>query len=162
MKCVGVDPGLADTGVAVVSGHDMIIENYAFGGIRTSKKMSLPERLAVIYRHVSDVFKTEQPDLIVMEDVFSLEKYPKSGILLGKVMGVVSLASWNAGIRMIEVPVREAKKVLSGNGNASKSQLELSVRHLLNHPAPIRPDHASDALALAIIGLFRYAEMMKE
>jgi len=54
--------------------------------------------------------------------------------------------------------VREAKQVLTGNGNASKVQLaKLScLRRHLHHPAPIRPHHASlTRLGLAIIGLFR-------
>jgi crossover junction endodeoxyribonuclease RuvC len=54
-----------------------------------------------------------------------------------------------------EIPVREAKQVLTGNGNASKSQLEKAVRHALKLEHAIRPFHASDALGLALIGLFR-------
>jgi crossover junction endodeoxyribonuclease RuvC len=51
--------------------------------------------------------------------------------------------------------VREAKQVLTGNGAASKAQLEGAVRRHLKHPKPIRPYHAADALGLAIIGLYR-------
>jgi crossover junction endodeoxyribonuclease RuvC len=92
---------------------------------------------------------------MVVEDVFSLQKYPKSGINLGKVSGVVLLAGCQLGIPVMEVAVREAKQILSGNGKASKSQLERTVRQLLKHHEPIRPYHASDALALALIGLYR-------
>lgn len=93
---------------------------------------------------------------MVVEDVFSLERYPKSGILLGKVTGVILLAGAHAGVPVIEIPVRESKKILSGNGNAGKEQLEKAVRNHLGHGEQIRPFHASDALALALIGLFRY------
>jgi len=65
------------------------------------------------------------------------------------------VAAFQARVRCIPIPVREAKHVLTGNGNASKIQLERAVRRHLNHPAPIRPYHASDALGLAIIGLYR-------
>ena len=95
---------------------------------------------------------------MVIEDVFSLQKYPKSGITLGKVTGVILLAGYQVDVPVTEVPVREAKQVLTGNGNASKIQLERAVRHLLNLPDPIRPYHASDALGLALIGLFRYQD----
>jgi crossover junction endodeoxyribonuclease RuvC len=54
-----------------------------------------------------------------------------------------------------EVAVREAKQVLTGNGRASKEQLEAAVRHILGRTDPIRPYHASDAVALALIGLYR-------
>lgn len=95
---------------------------------------------------------------MVVEDVFSLAKYPKSGITLGQVSGVVMLAGHRAGVSSIEIPVREAKQVLTGNGNASKIQLEESVRHRLKHKSPIRPYHASDAIGLALIGFYRYYE----
>jgi crossover junction endodeoxyribonuclease RuvC len=59
-------------------------------------------------------------------------------------------------VQITEVAVREAKKVLTGNGNASKMQLEKAVRHRLKMAEPIRPYHASDALGLALIGLYRH------
>jgi crossover junction endodeoxyribonuclease RuvC len=102
------------------------------------------------------VLKKEQPDLMVVEDVFSLQRYPKSGIMLGKVVGVVLLAGFQSNVPSMEIPVREAKKILTGNGNASKAQLERAVRNLLCHPEEIKPDHASDALALSLIGLYRH------
>ena len=95
---------------------------------------------------------------MVVEDVFSLDKYPKTGITLGQVSGVVMLAGHRTGVSSVEVPVREAKQVLTGNGNARKQQLEEAVRHQLKHQTPIRPFHASDALGLALIGLYRYQD----
>ena len=156
IKTIGIDPGLANTGIGIVTGNGLKIHNYSFGHIKTSKDQTMPVRLELIYSRILSVLKKEKPQLMVVEDVFSLERYPKSGILLGKVSGIVMLAGAHAGLPVIEVPVREAKKILSGNGNATKAQLEKSVRNHLNHPEPIRPDHASDALALAMIGLFRY------
>nr|MCU0600485.1 crossover junction endodeoxyribonuclease RuvC [Desulfobacterales bacterium] len=87
--------------------------------------------------------------------VFSLEKYPKSGIALGKVTGVILLAGCRGNVPVMEISVREAKRVLTGSGAAGKKQLEESVRRRLKHPERIKPDHASDALALAMVGLFR-------
>lgn len=153
---MGIDPGLAETGIGVVSGAALTVSDYSFGHIRTTKDMSTAARLHLIHGRISEAIAIKKPDVMVVEDVFSLERYPKSGILLGKVVGVVLLAACTAGIPVTEVPVREAKKILSGNGNASKAQLERSVRDFLKHPETIRPDHASDALALAMIGLFRH------
>ncbi len=98
---------------------------------------------------------------MVVEDIFSLQKYPKSGITLGKVTGIILLAGNQLDLPVIEVQVREAKQVLTGNGNASKMQLEKAVRHFLNLTTPIRPYHASDALGLALIGLYRYQDTLK-
>ena len=75
---------------------------------------------------------------------------------MGKVCGVLLLAGTQSGVALTEVPVRRAKQILTGNGKASKEQLERAVRQTLRAPAPIRPLHASDALGLALIGLFRY------
>jgi crossover junction endodeoxyribonuclease RuvC len=156
IKIIGIDPGLSATGIGIVQGNRSTITGYSFGSINTSKNNSLPDRLNQIYSKLLSVLKSEAPDKMVVEDVFSLEKYPKSGIALGQVSGVVMLAGHRSEVTSVEVPVREAKQVLTGNGNARKQQLEEAVRHRLNHKMPIRPFHASDALGLALIGLYRY------
>ncbi len=157
VKIIGVDPGLAATGIGIVDGMRETVDKYSFGHINTSKKDSLSIRLNHIFSKLTSVLNESTPDLMVVEDVFSLDRFPKSGIMLGKVTGVVLLAGCRANVPVVEVPVREAKKILTGNGNATKAQLERSVRHFLNHPSAIRPDHASDAVALALIGLFRFS-----
>jgi crossover junction endodeoxyribonuclease RuvC len=157
LKLIGIDPGLAATGIGIVSGSHRKVEDFAYGVIQTDRNDPTPRRLEKIFSQISNLFHRETPDLIVVEDIFSLEKYPKSGISLGKVSGVILLAAEQAASQVIEIPVREAKQVLTGNGNADKEQLEKAVRRVLGCPEAIRPYHASDALGLAIIGLFRYA-----
>jgi len=160
-KIIGIDPGLSATGVGIVRGNGLRVDGYSFGSINTSKTISLPARLDHIFSKLLHILKNENPDLMVVEDVFSLGKYPKSGILLGQVTGVVLLAGHHAGVLSVEIPVREAKQVLTGNGNASKMQLEEAVRHQLDHKGPIRPYHASDAMGLALIGFYRYRDKLK-
>jgi crossover junction endodeoxyribonuclease RuvC len=155
MKVLGIDPGLAETGIGIVRGNNLRVDGFAFGSIATSKEWTQARRLETIYTKLREVLQKELPDLMVVEDVFSLEKYPKSGILLGKVTGVILLAGCHIDVPIKEIPVREAKQVLTGNGNASKGQLEKAVRHVLKLKDPIRPFHAADALGLALIGLFR-------
>jgi crossover junction endodeoxyribonuclease RuvC len=116
----------------------------------------MPGRLDKIFSNLLMVLKDEPHDLMVVEDIFSMVKFPKAGITLGKVTGVVLLAGCQVGVPVAEVPVREAKQVLTGNGNASKMQLERAVRRLLNLTDPIKPYHASDAMGLALLGLFRH------
>ena len=156
IKVIGIDRGLADTGIGSVRGSGLAVDGYAYGTITTGKSESVACRLAQIHAKVCRVLADERPDLMVLEDVFSLEKYPQSGIVLGKVCGVLLLASTQSQIPLIEVPVRQAKQILTGNGRASKQQLERAVRNTLGAPEPIRPFHASDALGLALIGLFRH------
>ena len=156
LKILGVDPGLAATGIGIVTGRYPNVRHFAYGVIRTYKNEPLPRRLEKIYSRLVKVLQEERPDGLIVEDVFSLDQYPKSGITLGKVCGVIILAGRQSQVNMEEIPVREAKKVLTGNGAASKAQLEKAVRQVLGITQPIRPSHASDALGLALIGLFRY------
>ncbi len=158
LTVMGMDPGLAATGLGVVAGQGTDIARYSFGALKTSRDLPLAERLRRLHEKATGVIKAQNPALIVIEAVFFLEKYPTSGIVLGKVSGVLMLAACEQGVPVVEVPVREAKQVLTGNGQASKAQLERAVRHTLGAAVPIRPDHASDALGLALIGLLRYAD----
>ncbi len=153
---VGIDPGLAATGFGIVRGDGLKIDDFSFGSINTPRNISLPHRLEQIYSRLILVLEDAKPDLMVVEDVFSVEKFPKAGITLGKVSGVVLLAGCKTDVPVAEVPVREAKQILTGNGNASKKQLEKAARHLLKLQTPIRPYHASDAMGLALLGLFRF------
>ena len=156
IRVVGIDPGLAGTGVGVVTGSGITVTGYAFGSVKTDKNEPVHQRLDTIYSKVSDFIQTQSPDLVIIEDIYSLEKYPGSGIMLGKVSGVLLLAASRHGTAVKEVAVREAKKVVCASGNADKYQVERSVRNILQHGERIRPFHASDALALALAGFFRY------
>ena len=155
MKVLGIDPGLAATGVGIVWGSRMKPAGYSYGCIYTRSGEPIGQRLDRIFQRVRGLIEAEAPDLVVIEDVFSLDRYPKSGINLGKVTGVILLAGCRSGVDIREVAVREAKQVLTGNGNAAKEQLERTVRRIIRSPERIRPYHASDALGLALIGLYR-------
>jgi crossover junction endodeoxyribonuclease RuvC len=156
IKIIGLDPGLSATGFGIVKGMGLNVDSFSFGSINTSNKLSLANRLDQIFSKALRMLKDEAPEQMIVEDVFSVAKFPKAGITLSKVTGVLLLAGYQTGVPVIEVPVREAKQVLTGNGNASKIQLEKAVRRLLNLTTPIRPYHASDAMGLALLGLFRY------
>lgn len=156
IKVVGIDPGLAGTGIGIVEGSKNDITGYSFGSIETDSKDPIHFRLNAIYSKTLRFLHDQKPDYVVIEDIYSLEKYPGSGIMLGKVSGVLLVAAYQAGLDVEEIPVREVKKIVSGNGNADKHQMERAVRNLLNHQGKIRPFHASDALGLALAGYYRH------
>ena len=110
IKTIGIDPGLAATGIGIVKGTSVRVEGYSYGCIHTSKQYGLPVRLEQIFSKTLHVLKNEKPDLMIVEDVFSLDTYPKSGITLGKVIGVILLAGCQVEVPIIEVPVREASR----------------------------------------------------
>ncbi|MDP2646388.1 MAG: crossover junction endodeoxyribonuclease RuvC [Desulfobacterales bacterium] len=159
MKIIGIDPGLAATGIGIITGNGTSVEGYSYGSLTTSSKDSLPDRLNQIYSKLLHILEDEKPGIMIIEDIFSLAVYPKTGISLGKVSGVILLAGNRVGVPAFEVSVRETKEVLTGNGNAGKVQVERAVRNLLNVSTPIKPNHASDAIALALVGMFRYARL---
>lgn len=156
VKVVGIDPGLAGTGIGVVEGNRNEILGYSFGSISTDAKDPIHFRLYTIYSKILTFLCEQQPDHVVIEDIYSLEKYPGSGIILGKVSGVLLVAAYKAGLDVEEIPVRQVKKIISGNGSADKHQMERAVRNILKHEEPIRPFHASDALGLALTGYYRH------
>lgn len=162
IKVIGIDPGLSATGVGIIRGMGLKVNGFSFGSIHTSKNLPLPSRLDQIFSELLLILKDEKPDLMVVEDIFSVAKFPNAGITLGKVTGIILLAGYRLDMPIVEVPVRQAKQVLTGNGNASKMQLEKAVRSFLNLTTPIRPYHASDAMGLALLGLFRYHDRVMQ
>jgi crossover junction endodeoxyribonuclease RuvC len=160
IKVLGIDPGLAGTGIGIIQGSHKEILAYAFGSISTKAKEDVSFRLHKIYSETVNIIREQKPDIVIIEDIYSLAKYPGSGIMLGKVSGVIILAAHEAGLKIEEIPVREAKKIVSGNGDADKYQVERAIRHQLNHSKPIRPFHASDALGLALTGYYRHKHIL--
>jgi len=156
IKVVGIDPGLAGTGIGVVKGNRNKILEYSFGSIATSAKDPVNLRLNTIYSRILNFLNEQNPDHVVIEDIYSLGKFPGSSIMLGRVSGVILVATYKAGLNVEEIPAREIKKIICGNGSADKYQVERSVRNLLKHKNSIRPFHASDALGLALTGYYRY------
>ena len=108
---MGIDPGLAGTGIGVIEGTPKSICGYSFGSIATRAKDPIPFRLHTIYSKISEFLTKQQPDYVVIEDIYSLEKYPGSGIMLGKVSGILLLAAYEAGVSVEEISVREVKKI---------------------------------------------------
>ena len=155
-KVIGIDPGLAATGYGIVEASGRKVARYRFGTIRTSQAEGLACRLDHIFSQLCSVLNSEKPGLAVIEGIFSLKQYPKSGIALGKVCGVLHVAGYQCRVPTMEVAAREVKQVLTGNGGAGKAQMERSVRHFLGTKDRISPSHASDALALALVGLLRH------
>ncbi|MEW6259374.1 MAG: crossover junction endodeoxyribonuclease RuvC [Thermodesulfobacteriota bacterium] len=152
---IGIDPGIAATGMAVVQGRGFHVVSYHWEVVHTSPPASQGERLEIIYRAASALFHRYRPDLAVVEDVFLLDATPKSAFSISTVIGILLLVAAQSQVPVDRISVREAKQVLTGNGKASKDQLERAVRSVLGLSRPVKPDHASDALGLALIGLLR-------
>jgi len=113
IKAIGVDPGLASTGFAVVEILERGGRACHWGDITTSPKLTFSERLDSIYYQLSEVISCWHPQLLVMEDVFVYKKYPKAAIQLGTVKGVVYLAAQHKKINVCEIKPTELKSALT-------------------------------------------------
>jgi crossover junction endodeoxyribonuclease RuvC len=154
-RAIGIDPGLAATGFAVVETIGRGGRACEWGGIKTDSRSPMPSRLCKLFDGVVEVVERWAPDLMVLEDVFVVDRFPRSAIQLGAVRGVICLAAWKQKIPIAEIKPTEMKKALTGNGWAAKDQIEKTLRRMLGIEGRITPNHASDAMALALTGLSR-------
>jgi crossover junction endodeoxyribonuclease RuvC len=155
VKAIGIDPGLAMTGFGVVETLSRGGKACDWGAIRTEAGCAVPLRLKTIYDQLRELLQKWRPDLLVLEEVFVLEKFPKAAIRLGEVRGVIYLAAQEMGMPVMEVRPTEVKSALTGSGRAGKEQIKKAIRQMLRIEHPLNSSHAGDALALALTGLSR-------
>ncbi len=150
MKILGIDPGLNITGYGLIQIAEVPVPQlFMYGCVRTKAKQPLAERLFKIHTEIKDLITEHKPDVLVMEDIF-YAKNIKTAITMGHVRGAVMVAAMDRGISVVEYSPREIKLSVTGNGGASKDQVNFMVQRILKVAEPITPADASDALAAAI------------
>ncbi len=154
MIILGIDPGLANTGFGVVRCDGPAPVFVRCGSIKTFSHDTTPNRLMQIHDDVDRIIGEVRPDLFALEDVFSLVRYPRAGILLGSVLGVLYLTARQRGLPVQEIAPKEIKNSLVGFGNAGKKQIKNAVASILRI-GDISTFHASDALAVALAVYYR-------
>jgi crossover junction endodeoxyribonuclease RuvC len=162
MRLLGLDPGLRITGWGVLQAHDNRLIWVADGTVTSDATLSLAERLAQLYRGVTDVIGRFAPDEIAIEETF-VNRNPASTLKLGQARGAVLTAAGLSGVPVAEYATRLVKKSLVGTGQGAKAQVAMMVRQLL--PAcEIVTEDASDALAVAICHAHhrKHAAMMQK
>jgi crossover junction endodeoxyribonuclease RuvC len=155
MRVIGIDPGLARTGFAVVEPLQRGGRVCHSGNINTDAGHPIEDRLSIIYCELSRVLEKWSPDLMVLEDVFVMRQFPMAALQLGEVRGVIRLAAKNMRVPISEMKPTEVKSALTGSGRADKGQIKRVVQRMLNVEDSIKSDHVSDAMALALTGLTR-------
>jgi crossover junction endodeoxyribonuclease RuvC len=161
MIILGVDPGLASTGFGAISCAGQSPALLKCGHIKTSKADDMSRRLFQIYSDINHLLKTMEPDLVAVENIFSLVRYPRAGILLGGVIGVIYLSAFQNNIGMKEITTREVKNALVGHGGADKEQVRRTVQAVLKMEG-LPSFHAADALAVALTAFYRNGPGRKE
>ncbi len=150
---IGIDPGTATTGYGFVRrSQEGDLRAVAFGIISTSKDLTQPARLAVLYQQLRTLLRKYKPDSAAVEKLF-FQKNISTAMSVGQARGVVLLALHQANLVMLEYTPNEVKQAVAGYGSAEKKQVQEMVRVLLRLDEIPRPDDAADALAIAITHL---------
>lgn len=149
MIILGIDPGLANTGWGVVEKSGPRCRPLAYGCISTKAGEPLARRLSLIHDGVRDVIRTYAPAECAVESVY-FGTNAKSAFATGQARGVALLATAESAIDIAEYSPVQIKSVVVGSGTADKHQVTYMVRTLLALDHDPKPDHAADALAVAI------------
>jgi crossover junction endodeoxyribonuclease RuvC len=149
MVVLGIDPGLANTGFGVVArrGHRLVA---ADGGvIETAAGLPPERRLANLHERLGTLLDEHEPDAVALEALFYGANV-RTAFAVGQARGVALLAAGQRGIACVDYTPQQVKGAVCGTGRAPKEQVARMVQALLSLPAAPRPDHAADALAIAI------------
>lgn len=147
-RVLGIDPGLLHTGWAVIDTAGQTRKYVASGVILPPTKLELSERLAIIFRGVSELCETFSPKECSIEITF-VNKNPHTTLLLGHARAAAIVAVANNNIPVFEYEPNKIKKALTGAGHADKTAIDKMVKILLPAAHPKTADEA-DAIAIAL------------
>lgn len=151
---LGIDPGLNTTGYGLVDMTQRQPQLVEAGVIRSRRSDELQRRLRSLFDGLTEVLNGLKPDAVAIEELYSHYERPQTAILMGHARGVLCLATGLNDVPLYHYSATQIKKVLTGNGRAPKSQVQLAVtRQLCLADVPEPPDVA-DALAIAICHAF--------
>ncbi|GCE13192.1 crossover junction endodeoxyribonuclease RuvC [Tengunoibacter tsumagoiensis] len=149
---LGIDPGTAIVGYAVVMAQGSTLSMLACDVITTPAKTPLAQRLQLIYQGLSTIIATYQPNEAAMEELF-FAKNARTAMTVGQARGVAMLALANGGLSVAEYTPKQVKQAVTGYGGADKNQVGEMVKILLQLPSIPKPDDAADAAAVALCHL---------
>ena len=150
LRVLGIDPGLNITGYAAVdfgAGEPVIIEA---GTIRTDPKADLAERITQIHADLTELIAELKPTLVAVEELYAHYKHPRTSILMAHARGVLLLAAQQANIGVRNLAATKVKKSLTGNGHASKQQVQRAIQAVCNLTELPEPPDVADALAISL------------
>lgn len=154
MRALGIDPGLVRTGWAIVENARRGSTVVAHGVITPPTDAPLPARLADGARQLRAVLAQYTPELVALEDIFTAPRHPRSALLMAHMRGAICLTLEEAGLNVIPLTATTVKQRLTGNGHASKEQVQRMVTQLTG----LVPTHSmkldeTDAIALAVAAI---------
>jgi crossover junction endodeoxyribonuclease RuvC len=149
MIVLGIDPGTASTGYGVVEQRGGRLLALDGGVIETAAGLPLERRLAAIHARVAELVAEHAPGAVAIEDLY-FGANARSALAVGQARGAVLLAAGQSGLPCASYTPQQVKSAVCGSGRAEKAQVQQMVQRLLALAQLPRPDHAADALAVAI------------
>lgn len=149
MIVLGIDPGTASTGYGVVESRGGRLLARDGGVIATPARLPLERRLSVIHSRMGELIAEHGPEAVALEELY-FGANVRSAFAVGHARGVVMLAAGQAGLPCRGYTPQQVKSAVCGSGRAGKDQVARMVAAVLALPEPPRPDHAADALAIAV------------
>lgn len=158
MRVLGVDPGLVITGYGVLDTTDRKVKLVEAGTIDSGKSQdSLPVRLRRLHREMEELVTDHHPDVMALEQLYSHYEHPRTAILMGHARGVICLSAGLHDIPLFHYPPAQIKSALTGNGRASKDQIQHLVRRTFGLVETPNPPDVADAVAIALTHIYREA-----
>ncbi len=155
-RTLGIDPGLSSTGYGILERRGSRLVHVSHGVIRTSPGDQTGDRLLSISEQLKKIIRKYSPDSAAVESIF-FAKNMKTAIPVAQVRGVILCALAGAGVAFREYTPLQVKQAVVGRGRAEKEQVQAMIKMILGLPEIPEPDHAADALAIAICDINRTA-----
>ena len=149
MRVLGIDPGTAACGYAIIDGRDGRLRSLSSGDWRTPARERPELRLKTIFEGVRDLLEEYAPDAVAIEESF-VGADARTALSVGQARGAVLVAAALAGVECTEYAPSRVKQTVCGYGRAEKSQVARMVQTILSLRDAPSSTHASDALAVAI------------
>jgi crossover junction endodeoxyribonuclease RuvC len=150
LTVLGIDPGLNVTGYAVVRLNGDGPEVREAGVLRTRNSDPLEIRLKTIYDGLDAIISDFAPDIVSVETLYSHYNHPQTAVIMGHARGMIFLCAAKHQIPVESYASTRIKKSLTGNGRASKLQMQRSVKSILRMKAIPEPADVADAIAAAL------------
>ena len=149
MRVLGIDPGTAACGYGIVHESGGRLKAVDHGWWKTPSRRRPQLLLKTIFDAVQELIEDYGPDAVVLEESF-VGVDARTALSVGQARGVVLVAAASLGIACAEYAPSRVKQAVCGYGRAEKAQVQRMVMAILGLKQPPTPNHASDALAVAI------------
>jgi crossover junction endodeoxyribonuclease RuvC len=150
MRILGIDPGLQVCGYAYLDADENAEKLIEAGVFRTSSQSPIEMKLNQIAEDMDLLLGKFRPEIVAVEQLYSHYTHPRTAILMGHARGVILQRCAQAGVEVRSFSATRIKKSLTGNGRASKEQIQRTIQTILALPQIPQPPDVADAIAAAL------------